>query len=89
MCIEAGILFVISLIVFMMAGDIDLVIFSLCGAVWCFYCACDEKKKKKTGGNKNNSNFTHHKMSDDDKWLEENSWVWSDPNYNGKRNRRK
>ena len=52
---------------------------------WCIHCAC----KEKTGGNKSNSNSTHHKMSDDDKWLEENSWVWSDPNYNGKRNRKK
>lgn len=61
------------------------IIFLFIGA-WCIYYACSEKEEKKSNKDKDTS---YHKMSDDDKWLEENSWVWSDPNYNGKRNRKK
>lgn len=50
------------------------------------WTSSDKEGAQKIDSSKKNS---YHKMSDDDKWLEENSWVWSDPNYNGKRNRRK
>lgn len=89
MCIELGIVFAVVFIGFASIGEVWTAFLFFCISVWCFYCACDEKTKKKNSKNKNNSCATHHEMSDDDKWLEENSWVWSDPNYNGKRNRKK
>jgi hypothetical protein len=42
-----------------------------------------------SGENKKSQSRKTGKMSDDDKWLEENSWVWSDPNYNGRKNGKK